>query len=262
MKRIVEELNRMGVTTSAKELRRLALVESTVGVQGPIRPVDAIGADSRPPIDAELLDRLESIDYEAMSDAEIKDFLDEFGEQEIDESDEELVDRVKSLIQEVKAIRIKRRVAGGSAKKMTAVCPPGYIKDSKGKCVREKAGARAKRKRKAAKWARSGAGKMSAQRSDRRAARFEERVGDLASRLRAANVGTSRSVEYAEAVDRVDRILGMLSEMYDDERVTRALAESWENLSSAICEGESDELDSLRPVLNVIKTCLEDIEGN
>ena len=54
--------------------------------------------------------------------------------------------------------------------------------------------------------------------------------------------------------------MDLISEWIDDVAVDEVLGESFENLTTGLYENEEDFDAAVRPTLNLIKRCLEEIE--
>ena len=94
---------------------------------------------------------------------------------------------------------------------------------------------------------------------------LEKREGiDLASELRGMSLSESRNFgEYTETIERIGRVMDLISEWIDQPSVDEVLSEHYENLTDSLMESTEDFQEKVTPCLNVIKRCLEEIEeGN
>jgi len=258
-------------------------------------PVEVAEVDENDPIDGrfvteELLTRIAGLDLDDLSEDDIDALLQGLSEKELPEGDEELAGfahEIEDILIERSSRRKKRgkaRAHGKSkqrtkgarrVKKITrsgrAVsvmqCRQGFHA-SGGKCV--KSGEAHLKKGRAAR--RKSPAKQSKARSYRTAKRLTtQRAKDLRSKLAAStdladelrSLSLSENTDhgdFAETIERIGRVMDLISEWIDDVAVDEVLGESFENLTTGLYENEEDFDAAVRPTLNLIKRCLEEIE--
>lgn len=186
----------------------------------------------------------------------------------------------RKLMDEAIAKRTRRSRAHSMSKKASYQCPPGMRKDpndpSGKRCVRSVkaaggAGALAKIKRKSKKWSKSGAGKKSKKISKRWAERRPEKQNsEFAVELEHLLSENQERVEdvRAEILGRIDNIVEMIVDEFDDAAVLAVFNEAIEPIAASYEAGRLDEdvmnvdtfLAEIRPVMTIISKSLDRIE--
>ena len=202
----------------------------------------------------ELLDRIERV-AESASEEELEAIFDALMEMEIDENDEELVERVTELAEVFKRIRkfeggkikmAKQKVLRGAEKLAAA------RKRRKGKAKRK---AYDKKRRKDPKF------KLRMKKRKRALAAKGMKESSFEDELRGL-LGESEPVSaYQETVDRVERIMALIEQELPE--AGGVMAEAFEALeeNALICESEGDFGQAIVPCITLIKRCLEEIEA-
>jgi len=185
----------------------------------------------------------------------------------------------RKLMDEAIAKRTRRSRAHSMSKKASYQCPPGMRKDpgdpSGKRCVRSVkaaggAGALARIRRKTKKWSKSGAGKKSAKISKRWAERRPSQNSDFAVELEHLLSENQERVDdvRSEILGRIDNIVEMLVDEFDDAAVLAVFNEAIEPIAASYEAGRLDEdvmnvdtfLAEIRPVMTIISKSLDRIE--
>lgn len=230
-----------------------------------------ITEDGDDPIDGklvtrELLSRIVNLPLDQMEEADFDALLGELKTKELPEGDEELAALAEAVVEQLVEGRMQRirQAKGGFKKKAVA----GF-QVTGGKIKRIATGERILKARKRKKHMR-GAGGVKAKRWARtKGMRATKRLAgrktigsDLATDLSSLVSESIVGGEYAPFMKRIGGIFSLLDEQFLDESVLEVLESTWDNFSKQITEdtGEEDFLEAVKPVLIVIKRCLEEIE--
>jgi len=239
--------------------------------------VDPLNEDT---VNVELFDAIMGLPFENLTAEDVEEILESLKESkkipedasdELRERAEEVVD---FLLSEVAAKTVRRHKAGSVAQKKSKQCPQGFRKKGN-KCVPAVkaaggAGKLAKEGRKKKKWAKSGAGKKSARKSARVAARREGVESPFALELMGLMEDTNEATKTVrdDIVERFENILILLSEEFGDEAVSRVFDEALEPLAASWEAGRLDEdvmdeeefLAEVNPVLSLIHRSLDRLD--
>ena len=212
-----------------------------------------------PYVNHTLLDRLEALDLESLPDEDLEAILEGLDRLVMNPA---LTEEEAHLL-EGRWAKIKKTV-GGFMRRAQA----GYH-TVKGKIKKYTAGESRKKKRKreihmrgaggakADRYART-RGKTLARRRKRRGLSTDT---GLADELRSLSLSENTDHgDFAETIERIGRVMDLISEWIDDVAVDEVLGESFESLATGLYESEEDFDAAVRPTLNLIKRCLEEIE--
>ena len=230
-----------------------------------------------------LFDRIMALPFDSLSEEQIQSVIDGLKVKRVPRNIAGIAEQAETvarkLVDEAVAKRSRRAKAHGMGKKVSFQCPPGMRKDpsdpSGKRCVRAAvaaggAGKLSKIKRKAAKWAKSGAGKKSAKISARWAERRGPQNSDFAVELEHLLGESTERVESVrgEILGRIDSIVEMITQEFDDAAVTAVFNEAVEPIAASYEAGRLDEdvmgvdafLVELRPVMALISKSLDRME--
>lgn len=223
-----------------------------------------------------LFDRIMALPYENLAAEDIERVIEALKTKRIPRNlsgiQERAEDVARTLLSEVAAKRQRRFKAGGMSKKLTKVCPQGYRKDAKGQCVRSQiavggAGKLAKMARKTKLWAKTGAGKKSAKKSERYAARRGEEFAVELEHLLGEQTERSMSVR-DEILGRIGNIVEMITHEFDDESVAEVFEAAMDPVVASYEAGRLDEdvmdvdafMAEIRPVMALISKSLDRLD--
>ena len=251
----------------AKSMDHAVKVAGEIGKGAKVAQLEGVDVEDIDPLDSEfvtveLMDRLEGLDLDAIDEDDLAEVLEGLGEKELPE-DEDLIERVKNFVGDLTERRqMKRRRAGGRIAKRTKRSSVKEKRASKMRYRKKKKRIARQRKRKA-----KGIGLTPEQKKAKRVTdQLAKREGtELALELRSLGLNESAESygEYTETIERIGRVMNLISEWIDQPSVDEVLSESYENLTDSLMESTEDFQEKITPCLNVIKRCLEEIEeGN
>lgn len=209
-------------------------------------------------VTTELLERIQGLPFENLTEDDCDELLDGLKEKELPEGDDALSDLAEEtvrLVIEKKAERKRRFKAGKMSKKKGFQCPEGFRQESGAgatpRCVpaHKAAGGMGKLNREArkkTKWGKTGAGVKSTKKSDRWAGRREgvgESVSPFAAELGAIMEGVDEQVASVrdDLMERIENIFILLGEEFGDASVSEVYGEALEGLLESYEIGRLDE---------------------
>lgn len=231
-----------------------------------------------------LFDRIMALPFDSLSEDQVQSVIDGLKVKRIPRNIEGIEEQAalvaRKLMDEAVAKATRRSKAHSKSKKRSFQCPKGMRKDpadpSGKRCIRSAkavggAGKLTQIMRKAIKWAKSGAGKLSKKISKR----WSERRGtsqnsDFAVELEHLLGESQERVEdvRVEILCRIDNIVEMISDEFDDAAVTAVFNEAIEPIAASFEAGRLDEdvmtaeafLAELRPIVALISKSLDRME--
>lgn len=254
----------------AKSMDQAVKVAGEIGKGAKVAQLEGVDVEDIDPLDSEfvtveLMDRLEGLDLDSIDEDDLAEVLEGLGEKELPE-DEDLVERVKSFVGQL--TELTRATAGkvGGKTKITKM-KGAAAAEAKWKSRKRRRSPKFKRMQKAN--ARTAQGRKTAKAAKKRAKKSRRRNRgegtELALELRGLGLTESAKSygEYTETIERIGRVMDLISEWIDQPSVDEVLSESYENLTDSLMESTEDFQEKVAPCLNVIKRCLEEIEeGN
>lgn len=271
---IFEDFESMGLVMSEERLKNMyqkRLDESTAftSVTSPAAPLETPAPEAADVEDDYILtmEHIEAIldlELDDISRNDLIDLVEDFEKYDVDENDAELVEAARKTVNALRDYLSEKMmyVRGLKGRSRRRVCPPGKMAKGE-KCVPVDKAARRKRNRKARLAAKKGPAKQRRRRYEkkRRARGLDAGVEGLIGDLRTEQFSNGNA-DLAEAVDRVDRILFLISEHFDHNEELISLFESrWTPLAEGLFESDEDAVDALRPVLSMIQKAMERIES-
>ena len=231
-----------------------------------------------------LFDRIMALPFDSLEEDQIELVIEGLKTKRVPRNIDGIAERAtlvaQRLVDEAVAKRVRRARAHSMSKKASFQCPPGMRKDPKDpsgkRCIRAMqaaggAGKLAKIKRKSKKWAKSGAGakskRISARWADRRPGAQTSEFAVELEHLLYESQDRMENVR-SEILGRIDNIVDLLVQEFDDESVLAVFNEAVEPISASYEAGRLDEdvmdadafLAEIKPVMAIISKSLDRLE--
>ena len=271
-------LNRSSVNTNlAEEFGEIGIdVKSGIlgeAIASPVAPLGKPeqGSDENDPIEGkfvtrELMQRIANLPFESMSEEDFQQLSDELNQKELPEDDEELAELKDRVMSE--AFKVIRTGRSGKKKRIRVL---KGAEARKGKMYRRRMRAKIKRAKK--RWKRSATGRRSKKAAEIRQKRFGENTEtgselfkELVGLVSESSAPSDEMSEHEVILDRIGNVFALIECLMPagkDKEVSQVFEATYEGIANSLSEGLDDDqfLEQVKPALNVIKRCLEEIEA-